>query len=168
MAIEFLANECQLCALAIHVANDNVQNEFASRSNSILPDTRDNWTRENVQHAAKDSVQAITRGQYKHSAAARVRNAQEFTSVMSEPIRVLIAECDLEELREIWIELKRIIAQLHGDPAMRTYRRRLIRIARWIELDGKYRAYRYTPRELTDNEFIATVAREYQKGIKNV
>ena len=81
---------------------------------------------------------------------------------MAEPIRILIADCDIQELRDIWIELGYVMRDV-WDSGDKKLWRRLARIRNWIELDGKYRAYRNEPRELTDNEFIAMVAREFKE-----
>jgi ABC-type phosphate transport system ATPase subunit len=161
-----MITECPSCPLAQYVlrADDYVQHEIADRRNETIPDTRDNWTRENVKRAANDSMHALTKGQARRASIARNNAAQGFIRIVDEPVRALIQECTPEELTDILVELRNIISELHAsaDKKLRNLRRRFIRIARWIELELAHPGYK-APRELTDNEFVLSVIREFNR-----
>lgn len=152
LAMERNAICVTICPIRLAI-DETIQLEIMGRVNVTIPDTRDNWTRENVQRAAKDSMQALTRGQVKNGGRARRNAAQEFTRIMDEPIRALIADTDEAALWNVRRMIQEWMPAAFEDD--RASWHRLNRIMGWINLSLKYGAYRAPKPELTDGDILA-------------
>ena len=134
---------CDGCPLVRELVLNTVQFEFSTRENPwhSIPDTRDNWTRENVEFAARDSFKALTRGQIKNGSAARRNAAQEFTRVVDEPIRAVIMDMPNSVLLNVLAMIKGWLPAAY-DMDDRSDWHRLVRIQHWIKLALEHGSYR--------------------------